>query len=331
MSTAIEWTKGDDGTPGMTWNPVTGCTKVSQGCKNCYAERLFPRVYGKATIEIVLEFEGEETQLGKRERKFTDVVCHPDRLNKPLHWKKPRRIFVNSMSDLFHEDVPFEFIDQVFAVMALAGQHSFQVLSKRPQIMEAYFSGNPLDRVFALLPEDMGLTWPLPNIWLGVSVEDQATADERIPLLLETPAAVRWISVEPLLGPIDFSQIELPPEYNISISTPGLINCLMTGDDNRYYNQHNVIDWCVVGGESGPKARPMSPCWVRSIRDQCQAAGVPFFFKQWGEWLTISQGAPYDPKRPFRGDHTGTDVYMRIGKKTAGCLLDGCEWDERPT
>ena len=183
--TKIEWTE-------RTWNPVSGCSKVSQGCKHCYAERMWPRLSAPDQ-----PYEG---------RVFTDVQCHPKRLTEPLHWRKPWMVFVNSMSDLFHEDVPTEFIDQVFAVMALAWPHTFQVLTKRPARMLEYLStvrqraGNGKqwlvvdfadhDRVLGVF---RGHEWPLPNVWVGVSVEDQATADERIPLLLQAPAAVRFV------------------------------------------------------------------------------------------------------------------------------------------
>ena len=195
--TKIEWTKGDDGTPGATWNPVTGCSKVSQGCKNCYALRDWPRLSAPRPKPNI--YTG---------REFTDVQCHPERLDQPLRWTKPRRIFVNSMSDLFHPDVPFEFIIEVFARMALAQQHTFQILTKRPKRMldflttenfyqERTIKGKAWQILGAYRNRNyssfgMKAPWPLPNVWLGVSVEDQATADERIPLLLETPAAVRW-------------------------------------------------------------------------------------------------------------------------------------------
>ena len=180
---AIEWTDA-------TWNPVTGCTKVSQGCKNCYAERLFPRVYGREIIGSLLT---DETGISRR-REFTDVRLHYARLDHPLHWKKPRRIFVNSMSDLFHEDIPRDFIDAVWSTMAEAKWHIFQILTKRPERMLAFME----DR------KRKGWKADWLNIWLGVSVEDQATADERIPLLLQTAAAVRFVSYEPALGPVDF-------------------------------------------------------------------------------------------------------------------------------
>ncbi len=227
----IEWTDA-------TWNPTTGCVKVSAGCKFCYAKhKAWPRLAAMST--------GVYTG-----RKFEDVQVHPERLDQPLRWTKPRMIFVNSMSDLFHEDIPDEFIKRVFSVMAMADQHIFQVLTKRPMRMRDFM------REWAAAPHPgraatslNGRLFPLTNVWLGVSVENQETADERIPLLLETPAAVRWLSCEPLLGPIDLFH-------------------------------RNLLNWVVVGGESGPKARPMDEGWCRKILADCQEWGVPFLFKQ---------------------------------------------------
>ena len=258
MSTKIEWTD-------EVWNPVTGCDKVSQGCKNCYAERIAERFWG--------------------ERKFTDVQCHPERLDIPLHWRKPRRVFVNSMSDLFHEDVTDEFITEVWNVMHDTPQHIYQILTKRPERMQW------------LTHQQWGDHLVEPNVWLGVSCEDQKTAYERIPLLLQAPAAVRFVSLEPLLGPIDLLAI--------------------FGHD--LYAMNKGLDWVIVGGESGPHARPMHPDWARSIRDQCVEAGVPFFFKQVGEWATVEE---FGTKRELG--------ILRVGKKKAGRLLDGREWNEFP-
>lgn len=231
--TKIEWVKNKNGEQGATWNPVTGCSKVSQGCKNCYAEGIAKRFWG--------------------DRKFTDVQCHPERLEQPLKRKKPTTYFVNSMSDLFHPDVPFEFIDMVFDVMEVSVQHTFQILTKRPKRMFEYCEGyrNP----------------GFPNVWLGVSVEDQGTADERVPVLLECPAAVRFVSYEPALGPVDFSKIPRPQHFH---QQP-------LGWDSWWPTQ---LHWIICGGESGPGARPLHPDWARGVRDQCQAAGVPFFMKQ---------------------------------------------------
>lgn len=277
---AIEWTD-------YTWNPVTGCSKVSQGCHFCYAERLWPKVSA-----------AEAKRLGTMPRPFTDVRTHPERLSQPLRLRRPRRIFVNSMSDLFHEDVPREFVELVFSTMAAAKRHTFQVLTKRPERMRALMSGDIL-------------SIPLPNVWLGVSVEDQATADERIPLLLQTPAAVRFLSCEPLLGPIDLNRIPIPR---------GTVECAG--------GQLPPVDWVIAGGESGPKARPSHPQWFTSLRDQCASAGVPFFFKQWGEWL----GAEQDGGINARGEQVlnATSGAVRVGKKAAGRLLDGRTHDEYP-
>ena len=276
MSTAIEWTDA-------TWNPVTGCTKVSPGCANCYIERTPPmRAKGRAFI-----------------RGNIPVTLPPDRLDQPLHWRKPRRVFVVSMGDLFHEDVPWGFIADVWAVMRRARNHTFQVLTKRPERMLGFMRWVESTN-WALAEVRQAGNWPLPNVHLGVSVENQRMADERIPLLLETPAAVRFLSCEPLLGPLDLT----------------LWMCEQDPILAKIHGPRAKLDWVIVGGESGPGRaerklveRCMGPMtiigkpscrhhhacngtnwlpklealeWLRSIRDQCQAAGVPFFFKQWG-------------------------------------------------
>ena len=265
--TGIAWTDA-------TWNPVTGCTKVSAGCKHCYAERVFPRAYAGQTIDVALPPEGawRNPEMAKRPRRFTDVMTHPDRLDQPLRWRKPRRVFVNSMSDLFHDDVPDAFIAQVFAVMAGAWQHTFQILTKRPERMHRLIDSEVFYEAFSRavyeLFDDPGASadwWPLPNVWLGVSVEDQATADQRIPLLLETPAALRFVSYEPALGPVDFVRAVNQLDWLSPASlTPG------------------GIDWIIVGGESGPNARPFDVDWARNTIRQCRASGVACFVKQLG-------------------------------------------------
>lgn len=309
--TGISWTDA-------TWNPVTGCTKVSAGCKHCYAERDWSR------LVHLPAYKG---------RDFSDVVTHPFRLYQPMRWASPRRIFVNSMSDLFHPSVPDAFIDQVFAAMALTPRHQFQVLTKRPERMRD--SMRRIGRSAAILDaaaRALGYTlehgdkylvqWPLPNVWLGVSVEDQETADGRIPILLQTPASVRWISAEPLLGPIDLTSVEFPC-YSISADVLGGCDSRADGGLTRDITPGNTIDWVVVGGESGPKARPMHPDWARSLRDQCADAGVAFFFKQWGEWapncLCHRDKACATIKRPEPGK---LGVMFRCGKKAAGNMLD---------
>lgn len=275
MTTNIEWTD-------ETWNPVTGCTKVSAGCKNCYAERMWTRLSAKN-----MPYHG---------RKFTDVMCHPDRLYAPLHWKKPRKVFVNSMSDLFHEDVPFNFIREVFLVMQNTRHHTYQILTKRPERMIEFFH-----QWYTGIDDNL-MRDIYPHVWLGVSVENQETADERIPLLLDTPAAVRWISAEPLIGPIDF--YESSDHWYKNGYTPWRNAPILTD-----------IHWIVVGGESGPKARPMDPAWARRIRDQCINSDVPFYFKQWGEYRYLENSS---------------NDYTRVGKNRAGRVLDGESWSEYP-
>ena len=272
----IEWTDA-------TWNPVTGCTRVSPGCANCYIERTPPfRKTGRRFERI-----GNESTTG--------VALHPDRLDQPLRWRRPRRVFVNSMSDLFHEDVPDSFIDQVFAIMALASTHTFQILTKRPERMWEYFqppstavlAKSPDARVGRLAMEladargedidhpfwDAWWAWPLPNVWLGVSVENQVWADQRIPLLVETPAAVRFLSIEPLLKPVDLGPwlTEMGP--------------------NDWPVKSRELQWVIIGGESGPKARAFNPDWVREIVYQCQTAGVAVFVKQLGSPWAKAAGA----------------------------------------
>ena len=230
----IEWTDA-------TWNPVTGCTKVSPGCAHCYAEA------------ITLRFKrGGPFLPGK-----TTIRLHSDRLDQPARWRKPRMVFVNSMSDLFHEEVPFHFVREVFQVMEANPRHTYQVLTKRPARMLEF-------------ADTRSQAWP-DQVWIGVSVENQYWADKRIPLLKSVPARVRFLSCEPLLRPVDLD---------------------LEG-----------IHWVIAGGESGHRSRPMDPSWVQDIRDQCIAARVPFFFKQWGGRTS----------------------------KSGGRVLDGKIWDQRPT
>lgn len=222
---------------------------------------------------------GFATRTSKGGRWTGRVELIPDRLEEPMKWRKPRRIFVNSTSDLFHEELPDAAIDHVFAVMALCPRHTFQVLTKRPERMRAYLSalasaedwpGRPGRIIQTGEDSHICVRFPLQNVWFGTSVEDQATANERIPHLLATPAAVRFVSAEPLLGPIDFTGIDDPG---------GEINAL-SGWTEWKKDAGPKLAWAIVGGESGPGARPMHPDWVRSIRNQCAAAGVPFFMKQ---------------------------------------------------
>lgn len=395
----IEWTDA-------TWNPIVGCSVVSPGCTHCYAmgqaariERMQPGSHYAQTTMVVSQNKafarppGKSVWTGK-------VALAPDHiLTAPLRWKRPRRVFVNSMGDLFHESVPDEWIDRVFAVMALAPQHTFQVLTKRSVRMREYLtrttepSGKyitveddgtfhdtpkafwsahaalcdmlPIAPAVALnfaaewqdnhYPDGDGFLqkWPLPNVQLGVSVEDQRRADERVPDLLATPAAVRLVSAEPLLGQIDFERVgtldgiraALPgiverEEQGRPTSGAGSISAAQIDAIGSRYSsitffqtpdhmggftaasprQWPRLDWIIVGGESGPRARPMHPDWARSIRDQCAAAGVPFFFKQWGEWA---------PAMANTGD-AGDGLMTRVGKHRAGRLLDRREHSEFP-
>lgn len=271
--TTIEWTD-------YTWNPVTGCTKVSQGCKNCYAETMANRFWG--------------------DRKFTDVQMHTNRLWEPLQNEKKwrgKKVFVCSMSDLFHESVHFDFIVHVFQEFGRLPGTTFQILTKRPaRALEFFKWSSPVffDQQKQARAKANGLNTflPLKNIWLGTSCEDQATANERIPLLLQIPAAVRFLSCEPLLGPIDLTKIML--HENDLYSYNALYQHYNTF--NEPVKRKSCIDWVIAGGESGHGARPMNPDWVRSLRDQCASANVPFFFKQWGEWAPdshVSYNGPF--------------------------------------
>jgi protein gp37 len=247
----IEWTD-------VVWNSITGCTPVSEGCRNCYAAKFAKRLAGRYGYPEVEPFR---------------VTSHPDKLDEPLKWRKPRRVFVNSMGDLFHDDVDSEFLVKVFDVMVKAEQHTFLILTKRPERMRFLFQKNG-----PLISNE-----PVPNIWLGVSAENQATADERIPLLLQTPAAVRFVSCEPLLGKINL--MDIPFDKFTRMNT--LEGCGITlrpgirgqSIPNCYCNK---LDWVITGGETGVGARTCDPMWVRNLRNQCQEAKVPFWFKKWG-------------------------------------------------
>ncbi len=349
----IEWTDA-------TWNPIVGCSVVSAGCTNCYAQRM-----AGTRLKHTRRYKGltDESKAGPVWNGQVKLIGKT--LTQPLHWRKPRRIFVNSMGDLFHESVPDEWIDRVFAVMALAPQHTFMILTKRAERMRGYLSAPgvaaQVGSQAAFLTDREPKTWDriegamltiLPNVWLGVSVEDQARAEERIPYLLETPAAVRFVSAEPLLGQINLHWLAMA-------GTNGL-DALKGEYEDDYGKRHATgkLDWVICGGESGPGARPMHPGWARSLRDQCVEAGVPFFFKQWGNWgrdddIDPSGDALYhleydDPRlgEPrWQSAAVGIDgrygpladkqkqpseVMYRCGKKDAGRLLDGREWNEMP-
>jgi len=291
--TSIEWTDA-------TWNPATGCTKVSPGCDNCYAETFAERWRGS---------RGHYFENG------FDVQLRPDKLEVPLRWRRPRRIFVNSMSDLFHADVPDAYIAKVFGVMALTPRHTYQVLTKRHARMRSLLNNEAFhlsvlaetarqqDEKHPMPAWNPGprrlKAWPLPNVWLGVSVENQQWADIRIPALLETPAAVRFLSCEPLLGPVDlWGPIEghrgRPRLTYWLDGRPGW-GPDQTTDTGLVYQELETgprIGWVIVGGESGPGARPMDIEWARTLRDQCAHSGVPFLFKQTGSVLARELGIP---------------------------------------
>jgi protein gp37 len=320
----IEWTDA-------TWNVVIGCDKVSPGCDHCYAIRTAHRMQANPNPKIAAAYAGTEA-----DGEWTGQVnLVEDRLELPLSWTRPRRIFVNAQSDLFHKDVPDEFIARVWAVMALAPQHTFQILTKRHGRMRSLLNSEHFKDMVAvemagqLNPhprEALDLHWPRRNVWLGVSVEDQQRAGMRIDALRETPAAVRWLSCEPLLGPVCLDAFHSPDGHH-----PGALAACEAWPSG--------IDWVVVGGESGPGARPMHPDWARTLRDQCVAAGIPFLFKQWGEWSPEQGGRGQDVLIDLDGNgiawskfaQSSTAAQMwRTGKRAAGRELDGRTWDEYP-
>lgn len=338
----IEWTDA-------TWNPVTGCTRVSEGCRNCYMARTVPR-------------QGLDPW---------KVVLHPDRLEQPIRWQKPRRIFVNSLSDLFHEDVPDNFIDSIFSVMAKASQHTFQVLTKRPDRMRKYLADSTYraEQVGIDLELLTGLdrfesdgrqrwTFPLSNVCLGVSIEDQKTADERIPLLLRTPAAVRFVSYEPALRPVKLSrwldgvgfQCADPDCTLRTMSRVDMMDFEETDDGDPIcpscnevgtwtgYESDKGLDWVIAGGESGPGARPCDVAWIRSIKDQCKAAGVSCFVKQLGGYVADRNDAGFEgdelaawpmdtdtSDRDNEWNYQGARIRIRLKDRKGG---DWNEWPE---
>lgn len=341
----IEWTD-------RTWNPLAGCTMVSRACEWCYAMRMAFR----------LEQMGQEKYKGTTRKTEGGKIVWTGKINldekallAPLKWKKPQRVFVDSMSDLFHENVAFDFIDKVFAVMALTPHITYQILTKRYDRMEEYFNEGRFENIERLMnqlhdlyikPLEQALyfeqevveMFPLPNVWLGVTIENQKAADERIPPLLRCPAVVRFVSCEPLVGPIDLK--------------PFLKGFPETVDEVVEYESTETlpkkIHWVIAGGESGPNAEPSHPDWFRSLRDQCIAAGVPFFFKQWGEWVDSkhTEGQQHQLAKymwigrdgskdrnlvsPFPNETVHYNLMVNTGKKAAGNLLDGQVWEQFP-
>lgn len=300
------------------WSLVSGCSYVSEGCANCWAAREAHMRAQQRNVFIRARYAGLTTEEGRwngQIRLLEQNLDLPLRVKKPTVWA--------AWNDLFHEDVPYTFIFDLIKIIRDTPQHTYQILTKRPEKMEDFF---------------LKLGFVLPNLWLGVTTENQEQADKRIPVLLQIPAAVRFVSVEPILGRVDLTELPIPHE----IDKRGFdFNALTDQDDEHYYNDHPKIDWVICGGESGPSARPMHPDWVRSLRDQCQAAGTPFFFKQWGEWAEIEHRfaeLPDDIGLSFSGEVTGyaslhnagAVSMRRVGKKAAGRLLDGKTWDEYP-
>lgn len=385
-ATTIEWTD-------EVWNPTTGCDRVSPGCDRCYALPMAKRLKAMENTRIDLELlplsrakyqaDGDPRTSGPG----FGIAMHPDTLTAPFSWHKPRKVFVNSMSDLFHKGVSDEFIADVFAVMIATPQHTYQVLTKRAGRMRSLLSSDAhAERVAERLaklwkvPHVAPLRGPVENIWLGVSVEDQKRADLRIPALLDTPAAVRFLSCEPLLGPVNLDQPRCEDHGRIEVVTDDQNRewcgpCAADGFTGELSFGHWLdplnggVDWVIVGGESGHGARPMHPNWVRTLRDQCDAAGVPFFFKQWGEWgpapwrVERADGEPveaykaraeatgathayavwaddyghetYEPtSKPWSAERTSLGVehapIRRWGKKAAGRELDGRVHDGFP-
>ncbi len=359
--TKIEWTDA-------TWNPITGCSVVSPGCTNCYAMRLAGTRLRNHPSRAGL------TRQSKAGPVWTGKVrLNRQELHKPAEWRRPRMIFVCAHGDLFAEEVPDEWILDVLTVIASNPHHHFQVLTKRAWRMREFMSReNLLEEIYANWSGFSGKprevwSWPLHNLWLGVSTEDQKHARLRIPALLETPAAIRWISAEPLLGGLDLTNINGTTHesaewaHNVltgSFWRPGVGKPMTEPSDKR-------LHWVVAGGESGPGARPMHPDWARSLRDQCASAGVPFFFKQWGSWAPVPWKLVREPQESDAryiarsmsqcsqhavslGGHlaaldhqpwsvertlpapTSHQAVKRVNKATAGRLLDGIEYSAFP-
>ena len=301
-NTSIQWTDN-------TWNPIVGCSRVSEGCKNCYAERMAGRLaaMGKRQYQDVV---GDGLTYGPNAGWTGETALVESALSDPSYWKKGKRVFVCSMGDLFHPSVPFDWVDRVFTVMALCPRHTFQVLTKRPERMAEYFNyAVKFDNLEEEIARRVGWEgkwprptegdWPLRNLWIGTSVENQAAADERIPHLLRCQPAVCFLSLEPLLGPVDLSL--WVNDGNVDCSAP--------------------IHWVIVGGESGPKARPCDIAWIRSIRDQCAAAGVPCFVKQLGSNCHDSESGILGRQAPWDPELQGT--YRRLRAPKGG---DPAEW-----
>lgn len=333
--TKIEWADA-------SWNPIrarnkaTGkigwhCEHKNEACRHCYAEGFNLRL-------------GTGFAFRRQDRDAVEIFLDEKMLTQPLHWKRPRRIFVCSMTDLFAEFVTDEMIDRIIAIAGLCPQHQFLALTKRPDRARGYLcrldqepERDTVKRLAAAMPPHPwprfdAITVPLPNLWLGTSIHDQPSADEFVPQLLAAPVAIRFLSYEPALGPVDLRRIPVDD-----------VGRERTADGWRF----PPIHWVIAGGESGPNARPMHPDWTRSLRDQCAGAGVPFFFKQWGEWfpgeleddgtkLVAAPDVEHDPSADkweltfAKHERIAGTGMLRVGKKRAGRLLDGREHSEWP-
>lgn len=367
-NTKIEWANA-------TVNAVNGCTVLSAGCTNCYAMRLAGTRLRHHPSRAGLTIQTKAGPVWNGE-----VSLNEEALLQPLKWRRPRKIFWNAHGDLFHQNVPDDWIDKVLAVCVLTPHHTHMILTKRSKRMREYmisrsndqsefWAADALSRAAADFVDEDGscavanwingwsrwknmpddgnplngseTRWPLPNVWLGVSVEDQDRADERIPDLLETPAAVRFISAEPLLGPVD---LMLRPvnfgDWDALRGREYWGGASIYSDSVAALKRTTArLDWVIVGGESGPGARPMHPDWVRSLRDQCQQANVPFFFKQWGAWTPLAENRggywPVDATGcitlTIDGERKDGGWPMQlVGKGLAGRMLDGAEHSAFP-
>lgn len=334
--TGINWTD-------TTWNPIRGCSKVSPGCTLCYAEKVAARFSGPG-----LPYEG--LIRGKKWNGQIRVV--DEKLLDPIRMAKPKRIFVNSMSDLFHAGVSRQVRVRIFAVMAVARRHTFQTLTKRADEQLAFLRSDGVEadiRTTAVeLARAAGIrgfawdtngkdalpwVWPLPNVHVGVSVESQPFANERIPLLCQTPAALRWLSVEPMLGPVRLTRVA----YDNGVAVLDVLRGLHGAITPHAPFEEGVgpIGWVVLGGESGSKARPLHPDWARTVRDECESAGVPYLMKQFGEWLPASQATTEEQVRGVESrvfDLPGGDraAFYKCGKAKSGRTLDGVVWAQFP-
>jgi protein gp37 len=328
----IEWTIRP-GTKSEVLNPTTGCDKISAGCRSCYAEVMHRRLTGMGQVKYQQPFLGH-------------VRYWPDELAKPFKWKKPRTVFLNSMSDIFHKDVTIEAIAEIYAMMFLTPEHTYIVLTKRADrakevlTSEEFFDEyakacnrlhdkyNQRLETWLYFEEELLTMWPLKNVWQGVSIENQEQANIRVPDLLKTPAHIRVLSCEPLIGEIDLRGY-LGERCADCLCTTDVCGCIYNLDGEVINTR---ISWIICGGESGRNARPMHPDWVRAIRDQCAKAGVAFFFKQWGEWVPINQigstdgpkqGGYFDEHRAFKTAKGIESTMAKVGKNKSGNTLDG--------